>query len=182
MRICLSYFSVRIFSREKIVKRLLAVVILALLVSLPAVSQSNPRPKPLWVPLEKFDEKRDAATDIKLGVAEAKRSNRRVLLDVGGEWCIWCHRLDTLFMKNPGLSGFLHKNFVVVKVNFSKENKNEPVLSRYPKIPGYPHLFVLDEKGKLLHSQDTSELEEGKGHSKEKVFSFLKQWAPKQKR
>lgn len=154
---------------------------LAALVCFPTFAQSGGPAKPLWVPLEKFDEKRDAAADIKLGIAEAKRSNRRVLLDVGGEWCIWCHRLDTLIMKNPDLSDFLHKNFVVVKVNYSKENGSEAVLSHYPKIPGYPHLFVVDQNGKLLHSQDTSELEEGKGHSKEKVFSFLKKWVPKQK-
>jgi thiol:disulfide interchange protein len=136
---------------------------------------------PLWTPLEKFDPKRDAAHDIQRAIAEAKRSGRRVLLDVGGEWCIWCHRLDTLFMKNPDLSDYLHKNFVVVKVNYSKESKNEELLSKYPKIPGYPHLFVLDEKGILLCSQDTGELEEGKGHSKEKVLAFLKRWSPEKK-
>ncbi len=152
------------------------------LASLSTVAQSNHPSTPLWVPIEKFDEKRDAAADIKLGVAEAKRSGRRVLLDVGGEWCIWCHRLDTLFMKHRDLADFMHKNFVVVKINYSKENKNEQVLSKYPKIPGYPHLFVLDAKGKLLHSQDTGELEEGKGHSKEKVFAFLEKWAPQAKK
>ena len=170
----------KIFQGE-IMKWLSVISLFILFATLPAVSQTKPEPKPLWVPLEKFDEKRDAAADIKLAVAEAKRSHRRVLLDVGGEWCIWCHRLDTLFMKNPDLSEFLHKSFVVVKVNYSKENKNESVLSAYPKIPGYPHLFVLDEKGKLLHSQGTGELEEGKGHSKEKVFAFLKTWSLKRK-
>jgi hypothetical protein len=86
--------------------------------------------------------------------------------------------LDTLFAKNPDLDQFLHKNFVVVKVNYSKENKNENVLSRYPKIPGYPHFFVLNSDGKLLCSQDTGELESGKGHDPEKVLTFLKKWAP----
>ena len=148
---------------------------------IPATAQliSASRNASLWIPLEKFDEQRDADTDIKLATAEARRSGRRVLLDVGGEWCIWCHRLDTLFSKNQELNDLLHKNFVIVKVNYSKENKNEKVLSRFPKIPGYPHLFVLDSRGKLLCSQGTGELEEGKGHSKEKVMAFLRTWAPK---
>jgi hypothetical protein len=51
-------------------------------------------------------------------------------------------------------------------------------LSRYPKIPGYPHLFVLDSTGKFLHSQGTGELEVGDHHDREKVLSFLKAWAP----
>ncbi|MDL1891975.1 thioredoxin family protein [Sphingobacteriales bacterium CHB3] len=142
-----------------------------------AQTRTEARDTPLWIPLEKFDEKRDAAADIQLAVAEAKRSGRHVLLDVGGEWCVWCHRLDSLFVKNPDLNEYLHANFVVVKVNWSKNNKNEEVLSRYPKVAGYPHLFVLDETGRLLHSQDTSELEEGKGHSREKMFAFLRTWA-----
>jgi len=124
-----------------------------------------------------FDPKRDAAKDISTAVAEARHSGRRVLLDVGGEWCIWCRRLDTLFATHKHLDDFMHKNFVVVKVNYSKENKNEKVLSRYPEIKGYPHLFVLDKNGKLLWSQDTGQLETGKGHDPEKVMAFLKNWA-----
>jgi thioredoxin-related protein len=127
---------------------------------------------------DKFDPGRDAAKDIHNAVVEAERTGKHVLLDVGGEWCIWCHRLDTLFAKNSDLNEFLYKNFVVVKVNYSKENKNEKVLSHYPQIDGYPHLFVLDGDGKLLHSQDTGLLEKGKGHDPEKVMAFLKQWAP----
>jgi thioredoxin-related protein len=128
----------------------------------------------------KFDPKRDAAKDIRDGIAEAKRTQKRVLLDVGGEWCVWCHRLDTLFATNPDLDEYLHKHFVVVKVNYSDENKNDKVLSRYPKVAGYPHLFVIDAKGKLLHSQDTGLLESGKHHDREKVFAFLKKWGGRQ--
>jgi thioredoxin-related protein len=95
---------------------------------------------------------------------------------VGGDWCVWCLRLDKFFEDNPDLAGELQRQFVVVKINFSKENKNDKVLSAYPRIPGYPHIFVLDAGGRLLHSQDTGELEEGKGYSKEKVRDFLGKW------
>ena len=127
---------------------------------------------------DKFDPKRDAAKDIHDAVVKAKLTGKRVLLDVGGEWCIWCHRLDTLFATHPDLNTFLHEHFVVVKVNYSKENKNEKLLSHYPKIPGYPHIFVLESEGSLLCSQDTGELESGKGHDPGKVMAFLVKWAP----
>ena len=130
-----------------------------------------------YIPVESFDPQRNAAKDIEDAIVEATGSNRRIILDVGGNWCIWCKRLDTLFLKNIDLSEFMHKNYVVVKVNFSKENENEKPLSQYPEIKGYPHLFVLEKNGKLLHSQDTGDLESGKGHSKEKVFEFLEKWA-----
>jgi len=129
--------------------------------------------------LAKFDPSRDAAKDIDLAILEAKRTNRRILLDVGGEWCIWCHRLDTMFIKNPGLDKYLHDNFVVVKVNVSKGNKNEKVLSRYPKIPGYPHIFILEMNGKLLKSKSSGDFEKGKGHDPKVVFAFLKKWSLK---
>lgn len=128
--------------------------------------------------ITKFDPARDADNDIKDAVTEAKKSNRRILLDVGGEWCIWCHRLDELFESNQDLNKYLHDNFVVVKINYSKENENKEVLSKYPKVAGYPHFFILDKNGKFLHSQNTGDLEAGKGHDKEKVFTFLKKWAP----
>jgi thiol:disulfide interchange protein len=126
--------------------------------------------------VEKFDPARDPERDLKAAMVEAKRTGKRILLDVGGEWCIWCRRLDSLFLKMPDLADQLHQGFVVVKVNYSKENKNEKFLSGFPKIPGYPHLFVLDAGGMLLHSQDTGALESGKGHDPAKIVDFMNAW------
>jgi len=125
----------------------------------------------------KFDPNRDAAKDIAEATALATKEHKRIILDVGGEWCIWCHKLDKFFEDNKDVSDFLHTKFIVVKLNYSKENKNEKVLANYPAIKGYPHLFVLENDGKLLHSQDTGELETGDHHDRDKVFNFLKKWA-----
>jgi thioredoxin-related protein len=153
---------------------------LLLLISLPTIAPAQSELKsPLpYTPVTKFDPARDASKDIDGAVAEAARTRRRVLLDVGGEWCIWCKRLDSLMVNDKAIAEYLRAHYVPVKVNYSRENKNEDVLARYPKIKGYPHLFVLDAKGGLLHSQDTGELEKGKGHDPEKVMEFLKRWAP----
>jgi hypothetical protein len=86
--------------------------------------------------------------------------------------------MDAYFEKNPELLAYREKNFIMLKINFSEENKNEPVLSRYPEVNGYPHIFVLDQKGKLLHSQDTAKLEEGKSYNLAKFTAFLKEWSP----
>jgi thiol:disulfide interchange protein len=126
----------------------------------------------------KFDPKRDAANDVATAVQLAKAQGKRVLVDVGGEWCSWCHIMDRLFAADEELRALRDVHYVWVKVNWSRENPNEAVLSRWPKISGYPHLFVLDAKGTLLHSQDTSLLEEGKGYDKAKFVAFLRKWAP----
>jgi thiol:disulfide interchange protein len=131
----------------------------------------------------RYDPARDAANDIRLAIAEARQGGKRILLDIGGEWCIWCRRLDTFFIKNSDAADLLRKNFIVVKVNVSKENENEKVLSSYPPVAGYPHLFVLDADGTLLRSQDTGALESGKFHDHDKVVAFLERWrAPSAKR
>jgi thioredoxin-related protein len=130
---------------------------------------------------EKFDPKRDAAKDIENAVSEAHKSDKRVLLDVGGEWCIWCHRLDQFFSDNKDIHDLLKQNYVVVKVNYSPENKNEKVLSKYPGIPGYPHIFILDKNGKLVYSQNTGELEKDKGYDRDKVIAFLNKWVTAKK-
>lgn len=126
----------------------------------------------------KFDPARDAAGDVATAVAMAKAQGKRVLVDVGGEWCPWCHILDRFVAANADVRALTNANYVWVKVNWSRENKNEALLSRWPAITGYPHLFVLDADGKLLHSQDTGVLESGKDYDKAKFIAFLRAWAP----
>jgi len=126
----------------------------------------------------KFDPTRDAARDVGSALAAAKTQNKRVLVDVGGEWCPWCHILDRFVDANADVRALRDANYVWVKVNWSKENKNEALLSRWPAIRGYPHLFVLDADGRLLHSQDTDALEAGKDYDKAKFVEFLRKWSP----
>jgi thioredoxin-related protein len=153
-----------------------AVVSVALLGSF-AATQNAGQAAPEKQERVKFDPKRDAAKDIADAIALAQKTKKRIILDVGGEWCGWCHKLDKFFMENKEAAKILKEKYIVVKVNFSPENKNEAVLSKYPAIKGYPHLFVLDKDGKLLHSQDTGLLETGPDHDPEKVIPFLKKWA-----
>ena len=135
----------------------------------PAVAQNAPA---------KFDPSRDPAKDVAAAAASAKKQGKRVIVDVGGEWCSWCHILDRFLDDNTDLRAQVDRNFVWVKVNWSRENKNEAYLSRFPAITGYPHLLVLDADGKLLHSQDTGVLESGKGYDKAKFADFLRTWSP----
>lgn len=126
--------------------------------------------------LEKFDPLRDAETDIKNAMLDARNMQKRIILDVGGEWCIWCKRLDRLISSNDELKKNLYDNFIVVKVNYSDENKNEKVLSKLPKIDNYPHFFVLDSNGDLLHSQSTTKFEVRQSYSLDKLLAFLNDW------
>ena len=155
-------------------RRLCVVFALALAVAPAVLSVQDPVK---YVPVIKYDPQRNAYQDIRDAVAEAKRSHRRILLEVGGEWCIWCHRLDDFFSAHPNLTRLRDKNFVTVKINFSEENPNKEVLSRYGEVSGYPYIFVLDSDGKLVRSQETGVFEEGKSYAEERLTTFLTYWA-----
>ncbi|MEP6657474.1 MAG: thioredoxin family protein [Betaproteobacteria bacterium] len=126
---------------------------------------------------ESFDPARDAKTDLALACRLAAESGRRVIVDVGGEWCPWCHVMDRFFERRPDLRALRDARFVWLKINYSKANPNPQLLSGWPKVAGYPHLFVLDAKGALLHSQDTSALEDGDDYNAAAVRRFLTRWA-----
>jgi thioredoxin-related protein len=131
-----------------------------------------------YISVTRYDPKRDAAQDIRDAIKEAQRAHKRILLEVGGEWCSWCHTLDRFFETHAELIQLRDKNFVTVKINFSEENENKEVLSRYGPIESYPHILVLESDGKLLLSKETGSLESGKSYDLEKLTAFLKEWSP----
>ncbi|MGF7080581.1 thioredoxin family protein [Mucilaginibacter sp. UYCu711] len=122
----------------------------------------------------------DAKADIAAAVKQAAASHKNVLLQIGGNWCIWCIYFNDLVKKDAELDKYLRDNYVVVHVNYSPENKNEQVLADlgYPQRFGFPVFVVLDAKGKRLHTQNSAYLEEGRGHSKAKVLEFFQNWSP----
>jgi thioredoxin-related protein len=125
-----------------------------------------------------YDPKANAEADINAAVAKAKKENKHVFVQVGGNWCIWCIRFHALVDSVPALKTYLNTNYETVMLNWSPENKNEAILKKYnyPGRFGFPVFLILDGNGKLLHTQNSSYLEEGKGHSAKKVIEFLKSW------
>lgn len=124
-----------------------------------------------------YDPKRDPEADLKVAIEKAQADKKRILLDVGGEWCSWCHILDDYLASNKGVGDAFAASFVIVKVNWSPDNKNAAFLSKYPKVDGYPHFFVLSSSGKLLSNQPTSPLEQGESYNRERMLKFAKAWA-----
>ena len=137
--------------------------------------------KPSKTERVKFDPARNPAADLQEAITLAKKKKKRIILDIGGEWCGWCRLMDNYFIKNPKLSKLRDKNFVWLKVNYSEENENKEFLGTYPTPKGYPHLYILEKDGTFLYSKDTSELEEGKSYNLQKFTDFLNEWSPKKK-
>ena len=122
----------------------------------------------------------NAKVDIANALKKAESEGKHVLIQIGGNWCGWCILLDRKLNSNDTLKSALMNNFIVYHLNYSSENYNADILASlgFPQRFGFPVLVVLDSKGNRLHTQNTSYLEEGKGHHTKKVLAFLNNWSP----
>jgi thioredoxin-related protein len=127
-----------------------------------------------------YDPKADAMGEIRTAMSIAKKEGKHVYIQIGGNWCPWCIKLHNFLKSDAQIDSILHADYVAVKVNYSKENKNLEVLKmlEYPQRFGFPVLVILDTNGKRIHTQDSGFLESGNGYDRKKILSFLKNWSP----
>ncbi len=120
----------------------------------------------------------DGMEQIDKAIEAASTSGKHVFVQVGGNWCSWCILFDKYVREDQELKDFVNKNYVVVHLNMSPENKNEESFARlcYPQRFGYPVFVILDAKGKRVHTQDSGILEEGKGYNRKHVMGFFRNW------
>lgn len=129
-----------------------------------------------------YNETEDAAKKIAELVKKAKKEHKNVMIQAGGNWCIWCLRFNNFVQTTPELMKLVDDNYVYYHLNYSPKNKNEKIFAQYGNPGdkyGYPVFIVLDEHGKQIHTQDSAVLEEGKGYSLDKVKAFFEAWKSK---
>jgi len=122
-----------------------------------------------------------AEMEIANAVKKAKAEGKHVFIQIGGNWCIWCARFNDFVTTDKQIDSLINSNFVVYHLNYSKENYNAKLLAKYgyPQRFGFPVFLVLDGEGKLIHTQNSGYLEDGKtGYVKEKVVGFFHDWKP----
>jgi thiol-disulfide isomerase/thioredoxin len=123
-----------------------------------------------------YDEKADGKAQIAAALAAAKRENRRVLIQWGGNWCSWCILLDQRFRSDKELARILHYEYDMVHID---SINNQALAEKYGAIKnhGVPFLTVLDSSGKVLVNQPTEPFETNqdgkKGHDPKKLKKFL---------
>jgi thioredoxin 1 len=120
-----------------------------------------------------------AQADLAAALKQAAAQHRRVIVDFGGNWCTDCHVLDS-YMHDATNQPLLEAYFVVVHVNIGQRDRNQDIAERYgiPLGKGVPALAVLDEHGKLLHSQTGGEFEDMRHMDAGALTQFLQRWKP----
>ncbi|MGQ8335750.1 thioredoxin family protein [Sunxiuqinia sp. A32] len=132
-------------------------------------------------PAKIYNPDADAKTDIQNSIKKAQKENKHIFLQIGGNWCSWCIKFHRFVDSNQEIKSFVDDNFVVIKVNYSGENKNEEILKEldFPQRFGFPVFVVLDKNGNRIHTQNSAYLEADGGYSPKEVLIFYKQWSPK---
>jgi thiol-disulfide isomerase/thioredoxin len=132
-----------------------------------------------------YDEDADVKQQIDAALARARKENRRVLIQWGGNWCGWCYALHERF-KDPQIKKELLYEYDLVLADAGWDGKNVDFALTYGADLNeghYPFLTILDASGKPIAQQPTGVWvlsdKNGKssiklGHDPVRLFKFLK--------
>ena len=153
----------------------------AALITLMANAQTGPK--------KVYNEDINPIEQIDAAVMKAQSEGKFVICQVGGNWCPWCLRFADFITNDTTISKVISENFEYIHVNYNprksegavKAQEAAALMKRLDNCGrfGFPVFVVLDENGKVIHTQDSSFLEEGQSYNQEKVLRFFKNWTPK---
>jgi thiol-disulfide isomerase/thioredoxin len=124
-----------------------------------------------------YDATADGSKQIAEALNLARKSDKNVLLQFGGDWCVPCLKLHRLFETNTTINETLRADYVVVHVEYNERNDHLVTTYRARQM-GLPFLVILDSGGGLLTTKNTQDFEEAGQHRPEQVLAFLKEWTP----
>jgi len=134
-------------------------VLFAMLVALPAMAATAPKPSiaslqqlPV-VTLQPYDEAANADAQVAAAFTRAQKSHKRVLIDLGGNWCVDCLVL-TNFVRLPEMHRFVDAHYEVVLVDVGRFNRNLQIPARFgitKRLDGVPALLIATPDGKLVN-------------------------------
>lgn len=131
--------------------------------------------QPLPLP---YDEKADADRDVAAAKARARAKGKRLLIDLGGNWCPDCRVLAGVF-DLPEVKAFLQRHYEVVTVDIGRLNKNQQIAGHYgiEKLKGVPALLVVDPKtDRLLNDGHLFALADARHMTPQALADWLAQW------
>lgn len=132
-------------------------------------------PAPLPYP---YDPNANADADVNAAFARAKAEHKRVMLDLGGNWCGDCRVLAGV-MALPEVKRFLDAHYIVVDVDVGRFDKNLQIPARFgitQRLAGVPSILVADPDGKLIDRDHVSTLADARSMTPQALVDWLAQW------
>ena len=92
------------------------------------------------------------------GVAAAKKSGKKLMVDVYTDWCGWCKRMDNDTYSDGSIADYLKNKYVTVKLNAESAGRLEYRGHSYTErelaaafgINGYPSIIFLTQGGEPI--------------------------------
>jgi thiol:disulfide interchange protein len=127
-----------------------------------------------------YDEHADADAAVAAAFARARKSHKRVLIDLGGNWCGDCVVLANV-MQLPEMKPFLAAHYEIVSVDVGRFDKNLQIPARFgirKRLVGVPSLLIVEPNGKtLVDAQDVSALADARHMTPQGLADWLAKWA-----
>lgn len=139
------------------------------------VAGLNGLPQPLPLP---YDERADAARQVAQAKARARAEGKRLLIDLGGNWCPDCRVLAGV-MALPEVATFLRRHYVTVYVDVGRLDKNTQIARRYgiARLTGVPAVLIVDPRSdRLLNPGRTFALADARRMTPQALADWLAQW------
>ena len=137
------------------------------------IAESKQLPTPLPYP---YDEAANADALVDAAFARASANGKRVLIDMGGNWCPDCRILAGV-MELPEVKPFLEARFEIVSVAVGRFDKNLQIPARFrvAKLGGVPWLVVAEPNGTVLTS--SYEVTDEHHTTPQAMVDWLARWA-----
>ena len=91
----------------------------------------------------------DWGHDYDAALEKAKKDKKLVMVDLYTDWCGWCKKLDKDTYSDKDVAAKLAKDFIAVKVNPEKSQRNAKLAKDFGTT-GYPHIVFVDASGKKV--------------------------------
>ena len=134
----------------------------------------------LEVPDAPFQVNANADADVDAAFARARRDGKRVMIDLGGNWCADCRILAGL-MELPELRAFLASHYELVSVDVGRFDKNLQIPARFgitARLEGVPAILVATPQGELVNPGRISAIEDARRMTPQALADWLAQWTP----
>ena len=127
-----------------------------------------------------YIESANADASVRTAFARARKSGKRVLIDLGGNWCGDCIVLANI-MQLPELKPFLAAHFEMVSVDVGRFDKNLQIPAQFgitKRLEGVPAILIVEPDGKtLVDAGHVSALADARHMTPQGLADWLAQWA-----
>ena len=111
--------------------------------------------------------------------ARAAKSHKRVLIDLGGNWCGDCLILAN-FVQLQEMRRFMQAHYEEVSVDVGRFNRNLQIPARFgvtKRLEGVPALLIVTPDGKLVNGDEIFATADARNMTPQSLADYLARYA-----